>query len=40
MVFDLLLEENVHLPVYYSEASQGAFPLTHRKEYLEMLEDR
>lgn len=40
MVFDLLLKENVHLPVYYSEASQGGFPLTHRKEYLETLEDR
>lgn len=40
MVFDLLLKENVHLLVYYSEASLGAFPLTHHKEYLEMLEDR
>lgn len=40
MVFDLLLKENVHLPVYYSETSQGAFPLTHHKEYLEMPEDR
>lgn len=40
MVFDLLLKENVHLPVYYGEASQGEFQLTHRKEYLEMLEER
>lgn len=40
MVFDLLLKENVHLPVYYSEASQGALPLTRHKEYLEMLKDR
>lgn len=40
MVFDLLLKENVHLPVYYSEASRGAFSLTHRKEYLEKPEDR
>lgn len=40
MVFDLLLKENVHLPVYYSEESQGAFPLMHREEYLEMLKDR
>jgi len=40
MVFDLLLKENVHLPVYSSEASQGAFPLARRKEYLEMLDDR
>lgn len=37
MVFDLLLKENVHLPVRYT---QGAFPLTHHKEYLELLEDR
>lgn len=40
MVFDLLLKENVHLPVYYSEASQGAFLLTRHEEYLEMLKDR
>lgn len=40
MVFDLLLKENVHLPVYCNEASQRPFPLTCRKEYLEILEDR
>lgn len=40
MVFDLLLKENVHLPVYYGEASHGEFPLTHRKEYLDIVEDR
>lgn len=40
MVFDLLLKENVHLPVYYNEASQRPFQLTRRKEYLEILEGR
>lgn len=40
MVFDLLPKESVHLPVYYSEESQGAFPLAHHKGYLEVLEDR